>query len=235
MIANRSITAGASRKAEKLSAATRRRGQNSDELVWVEKMSNRLQEKLPIIACYLMFIGMEDFPIAGLASFNANLLSELGSILMAICTGQEARRLFRQNERTKPRRKSPHLLALVYWYFRACSSDVADDSQAIERVRTATRLDAPKSAATIRKIAQGYRDFALNYLEDYSRSILELPPPQLFVYNLVRTLEPVSIYDIEDAQVSARVNRLVEPLDVVKVASLREYLRKKCARPDLDK
>jgi truncated hemoglobin YjbI len=55
---------------------------------------------------------------------------------------------------------------------RACSEDLTDDSPAIAQLRAAQQLKAPKSAETIRKIAQKHRDKVLEKFEQTSHAEL---------------------------------------------------------------
>ena len=70
-----------------------------------------------------------------LASHDPRLLTELGKVLAAVSAGQPAGKVFRQNERTKPKKRNREAITIVYWYMRACSADISDDAAALAQVK----------------------------------------------------------------------------------------------------
>lgn len=118
-------------------------------------------EELPRISNALRILQLNR---NALSDIDAGLLCELGSILMSILRGVPAGELFRQNERTKPERDWWNL-AVVYYFVRACSDDVTDDSDAIAQVKAAEGSGTLNSAEAIRKSIRNYRKSALDLLE----------------------------------------------------------------------
>jgi hypothetical protein len=55
----------------------------------------------------------------------------------------------------------------VYYYMRACTPDFSETA-ALECIKAAHQLNAPKSDASIRKTAQGHRDKTLATLAEMS-------------------------------------------------------------------
>jgi hypothetical protein len=198
----------------------------------VKPASDRLLRKLPLIALELRYADWFGKDGRRLGSIDAELLCELGAILSAILNGEDARRLFRQNERTKPKSTTREAIALVYFYFRANSGNVADDSEAIERVKGAAHLNPPTTSATIRKYAQAYRDSSFAFLSRISRDSAEARwRAQLWIYSLTHSPDDTIADSFrDDAAVIAHVNSVVPPLTSAHVAALREYLRKKTSR-----
>jgi hypothetical protein len=99
----------------------------------------------------------------GLSRVDLRDLRELGHILKRISRGDSARLLFRQNERAKPSKAGEHQLhALAYWSVRALKP-AATDARALRKARSLFPSRS-LSDATIRKIAQRYRDWAVNML-----------------------------------------------------------------------
>jgi hypothetical protein len=200
------------------------------------KISDRLRDELPTITL--------QFRLAQLAGSRCRidvepqLLNELAHALMAVHQGKPAGRVFRQNERTKPKRKDSHAIALLYWYSRVTSSDISRDEGAIHYLKRAKHVTAPVSKATIRKIAQKYRDDTLNYLEIATGAPWGL---QMMIFGLVSyeemsltddsdilpTDEAEIISESDEAKVVAQVNALVPPVTLSQVKALRKYLKKK--------
>lgn len=77
--------------------------------------------KLRTIASALRYI---DNDVASNLAVDAKRVRELGALLMRISNGEDARRLFRQDERSKPsREREHHNVALAYWATFAIAHD----------------------------------------------------------------------------------------------------------------
>jgi hypothetical protein len=194
--------------------------------------SDRLLAALPAISAAML----TGTPLASL-----ELLRELGSLLYAISRGEPADRLFRQHKRSKPKADRTGV-ALVYYYVWACTDDAA---VAIDRAARAhsfgkrTGSEKPLSKASVRKLAQKYRRAALCLLEQRPNEaatrarIYLCNPRQLYV--LLNKGGDVTQGRLS-AQEAAELQELARyKLTAEKVARLREYLRKKSPRPDMDK
>jgi hypothetical protein len=94
----------------------------------------------------------------GLSQIHVRSLRELGALLCRIAACEDARKLFRQNERTKPVKGSDHhTRALAYWSIRALDPAVGD-TRAMRKANAVIPRSKDLSNSTIRKIAQKYRD-----------------------------------------------------------------------------
>ena len=97
---------------------------------------------------------------------------ELGTILERVANGEDARKLFGQDKRTKPSKIGEHRLrALAYWSVRA-KAPAASDGAAIELARRIVTSQARLTAATIRKYAQRHRQRCLALLSGYPNWVL---------------------------------------------------------------
>lgn len=140
--------------------------------VKLRSASDQLLKELGMIGAKLLYTGMCNPPRWHvLQDIDVKSLRELGSILLAISSGTPAGKVFRQNERKKPKKDRSNL-AFVYLYMRACAIDIADDTAAIGKVKSVKSLDAPKSNSYIRKIAQRHRDTTFKFMEGKHSAIL---------------------------------------------------------------
>lgn len=141
----------------------------------------------------------------GLYQIEIRCLRELGTILREISEGRDARQLFRQNERKKPKKTEEHQIrALGYWSVRALNPR-AKDTRALAKARAILPKGMHLSDATIRKIAQRYRDSCIGERQGLLRFGKTIKDP-IFDKQILRLRT-------ED-----------------QIKSLREYLRKKSAR-----
>lgn len=174
----------------------------------------------------------------GKIAVNPELLQELGLLLIAISRGEPAHKLFRQNERRKPKEDRAGV-ALVYYYVWACTGDAA---LAIEKAARAhsfgerTGTEKPFTKPYVRKVAQKYRNAVLRLLEQQPDETAE----RARIYLCNRKQLFVLLYKNGDVtqgklspQEAAEVQELMQyKLTPGKVATLREYLRKKSPRPN---
>ncbi|HEY4771569.1 MAG TPA: hypothetical protein VIH50_00930 [Steroidobacteraceae bacterium] len=197
--------------------------------------SDRLLKALPAIA-YELESGRARRESALVPKPDRAVLRELGLILFAIRRGESASRLFRQNERTKPKQENYGAIAIVYWYWFACTGKA---DAALKKVQAATRLRAPASAATIKKIAQRFRDSTLDLLKQAEKLNDDGFSLQLLIYELTRPISADARVIPEevahDAAIDAMLGqaRSVQRLSKENLAALREYLRKKSPRTKL--
>jgi hypothetical protein len=85
---------------------------------------------------------------------RVDLWRELGSLLMRLAEGEDARRLFAQHKRVKPSKIGEHHnRALAYWFERA-KNPAAKDTKALALARRMAPGGERLSAPTIRKYAQ---------------------------------------------------------------------------------
>jgi hypothetical protein len=139
-----------------------------------------------------------------LSSVPVRLLRELGMLLERVSRGENARKLFRQNERRKPKKRDDHQArALAYWSTRALRPD-ASDRRALRSANAVIPRSSDLSDSTIRKIAQKYRDSSLGFLAFGDK----LKDPKVVGGGTIRLRSPQQI------------------------SALREYLRKKSRRVD---
>ena len=141
----------------------------------------------------------------GLSRIDVKALHELGCLLERIDDGEDARALFRQTGKKKPKRTAEHqTTAMAYWSVRALNPS-AKDQPALRKARSIyPQLNL--SDATIRKLAQTYREMSLNVLRMGAKfGPLKFKESRTYIY--LRS----------EAQIDA----------------LREHLRKKSARPDV--
>jgi hypothetical protein len=188
--------------------------------------SDRLLAALPQLGVTLMVRGGK------LDDVDPELLRELGRLVVAIAQGKPADRLFRQNENTKPRRENGFKIAFVYYYMRACSDDIDDDSVALAQVKAAKSLDPPKSDASVKKIAQRHRVKVLDLMQQKSPAELgeimihfTCSPEQLIALNL-------SVVGKGSAGEKRDAEQLLDhwkqrELTQEKMSRLLEYLKKK--------
>ena len=103
---------------------------------------------------------------------------ELGTILMRITNGEDARRLFRQHERTKPSNKGEHRVrALAYWaQFGQDPESHANRCAAIEAARTILPLQKKLADSTIKRIAGDHRKSVLGDLQQRTSVVFEFGP-----------------------------------------------------------
>jgi len=195
-------------------------------------ISDRLLSELPQIGTTLLIKGNK------LDNVDPELLRELGTLLVGIARGERADLLFRQNERTKPLRKNELHIAFVYHYMRACCGNLADDSEAIAQVRAAEPLDAPKAHATIKRIAQKYREEVFAIFGRKSRA--ELGEIVIGLTATSEQLQSVGCAALGHGSESQRLEgeRILNhwknyELTPEKVSAWREYLRRKSPRPDM--
>ena len=129
---------------------------------------------------------------------------ELGSLLLRIASGDDARTVFRQNERVKPSKKSEHQArALAYWSTRALNPS-AIDKRALRTANDVVPRPKYLSDATVRKIAQRYRQDCMWLLA-----------------------QGLKLKDLK--VVGGKTIKLRHP---EQIANLQKYLRKKSARSD---
>lgn len=193
--------------------------------------SPRLMAELPRISSELLVTGLFAPNTGRLGSVDAAVLRELGAILHNVQCGADARKLFQQDKRTKPK-KNGSALAFVYYYMRACSPDFSE-SQALEKIKAAERLGAPRSDASIRKTAQRHRDKTLDLLESMSRAkagemmvLYTADTTQMAL--LGRYLTSDSFTPDEDRELQQLFSYWRKwELTPDKVAGLRKYLKKK--------
>ena len=163
---------------------------------------------LPRISAELLVRGqlspkLPEFP-------DASVLRELGTILHNIQCGVDARKLFRQDKRTKPT-KDGSRLAFVYYYMRACAPDFSETA-ALACIKASQQLNAPKADASIKKTAQLHRDETLKALAKMSAA---------------EAGEMLLIYAFNYDLAAWREEWRITP---AKVDGLREYLRRKTER-----
>jgi hypothetical protein len=215
--------------------------------------SDELMEALPHISSVLRLLEVN---LASIGEIDPKLLCELGSLLASILRGVPANKLFRQDERTKPKKDWSNL-AVAYYFLRACAEDVTDDSNAIATVKAAETLGAPNSDELIRKSVRAFRLSVLNALEENGDLMTQFVflvtrsaryQQLLHLYNFIPQAvalangDPAVMSQIQDAaskhgftaQDAAELEK--QRLDwqryhltAKKVAKLREYLRKKSA------
>jgi hypothetical protein len=153
------------------------------------RSSGRLINLLPLIAAELLdpeayrektstlgFYGDGCLPPAPLPSLltDRELMAELGEALKAICLGHDAKKVFRQDERTKPQTINAHSIALTYWYFYARSGRLNDDSEALQAVRSKSNVPTRYKDETIRRLARKGRDSAFETLIGTGATIHDL-------------------------------------------------------------
>ena len=181
----------------------------------LRRASPRLMAELPNISAGLITNGK-------LPQLDTTLLRELGIILHNAQCGVDARKLFRQDERTKPR-KDRFNLAFAYWYMRASSDDLADDSHAIAFVKKVEPLSTPR----IKKIAQLYRPRVFKQMT--GRSEAELGETFTLCIGVFAEL----MLAPESSEARLLFDSMKQkPVDADRVEKLREYLRKKSPRPN---
>ena len=150
---------------------------------------------------YLKDPGYNDI---GLFRVHVRAFRELGALLSRIAAGEDARKLFRQNERTKPDKQSEHQArALAYWSTRALNPS-ASDKRALRRANDVVPRFKDLSDSTIRKIAQRHRDDSMWLLAQG----LKLKDPKIAGGKPIKLRSPQQI------------------------AALQQYLRKKSPRLD---
>jgi hypothetical protein len=198
----------------------------------LDKASDRLMASLWDIGTHLKYTGVDHPPWA---PPDAALFRELGETLRKILEGQPAGQLFRQNEKTKPKnqRQLEKHIAILYWLSCACVGKVAGNAAAISLVKSAKSLKPPKSPSYIQRIARKHRESALVYLEVHAREN-QFPTHLLHWCFVDHDVTPEGVR-AHWAAVLEKTNAAVKSLTPVKVAWLREYLRKKRRRPDVDK
>jgi hypothetical protein len=144
------------------------------------------------------------FNTIGLHRVPVRAFRELGSLLSRIASGEDARTLFRQNERVKPSKKGEHQSrALAYWSTRALNPS-ASDKRAVRTANDVVPRPKDLSDATIRKIAQRYRQDCMWLLAQGPK----LKDPKVSGGKTIKLRRPELI------------------------ANLQEYLRKKSARSE---
>lgn len=184
----------------------------------LRRASARLMTELPHISTGLIVNGE-------LPQLDPMLLRELGMILHNVQCGVDARKLFLQDKRTKPR-KDRFNLAFAYWYVRARSDDLADDSDAIAFVE---KIE-PLSASRIKKIAQQYRPRVFKQMT--GRSEAELCEAFTICIGAFAAL----MFAPESSEARLLFDSMKQkPVDADRVEKLREYLRRKSPRPNVDK
>jgi hypothetical protein len=136
----------------------------------------------------------------GLFQIDVKALRELGCLLERIDDGEDARVLFRQTGKKKPKRTAEHqTTAMAYWSVRALNPCALRKARSIY-----PQLNL--SDATIRKLAQTYREMSLNVLRMGAK------------FGPLKFKESRTYINLRsEAQIDA----------------LREHLRKKSARPDV--
>lgn len=135
---------------------------------------------------------------------SPNEMIELAEILRLISQGADARKLFRQDGRPKPKSRDHFGRALVYWSWRAIDPSGSDKAAALAAAAP-WKGGKVASRAWIRKIAQKHRKRCLEILEN----------PKGRVSRLKDLREQVG---------------LGGELEAMDLKPLREYLRKKSAR-----
>lgn len=141
-------------------ARDRAAAERADEF---EAVSDELLAKLGAVATGLEFASKVDAETSLVLLGGHELLNELGLAIMRIVQGADARRVFRQNERSKPKMGFDHALcARVYWIERARDLE-APVSTAIARARRAAGLKL--SDARIQRLARELREKAFEEIE----------------------------------------------------------------------
>lgn len=144
-----------------------------------------------------------------LSNVDVRLLKELGSVLWLIGDGHDARKLFRQNERTKPKKVGVHCIAAcMYWALRAKYPKRAKElllGQVRKKVPSVNGL----TDSTLENIKKKYRKEAFNMLHVQAYSD---------IYEF-KTKDGVTIPHLTRQQFD----------------TLEEYFRSKTKRHDVDK
>ncbi|HEY0686169.1 MAG TPA: hypothetical protein VGD45_27755 [Steroidobacter sp.] len=144
----------------------------------------------------------------GLWRVDPKHVRELGTILMRITNGEDAYRLFRQNERKKPSMTVDHQIgAIAYWATFAKNPDSPRNRKAaIAAVRRILPSLQKLSDSTIKRIAGNHRRTALQMLELREGITYEFAP-----------------------------GKKIRTVGEERIQVLREYLAKKSARENIDK
>ncbi|HEX5461072.1 MAG TPA: hypothetical protein VFX20_13995 [Steroidobacteraceae bacterium] len=143
-----------------------------------------------------------------ITGISPNQLIELSEILLLIARGADARKLFRQDGRSKPKSRDHLNRALVYWSWRAIDPSGSDKAAAFAAAAPWKGGKMP-SRAWIRKIAQKHQKRCLEILEDPNGRGIQL----------------------KDLRHQVGLAGPLEPMDV---KALRRYLERKCARDDVE-
>jgi hypothetical protein len=143
----------------------------------------------------------------GLWRVDPKHVRELGTILMRVTNGEDAYRLFRQNERKKPSMTGDHQIgAMAYWATFAKDPDSQRNRKAaIAAVRRILPSLQNLSDSTIKRIAGDHRRTALQILELREGITYEFAP-----------------------------GKKIRTLGEERIQVLREYLAKKSARGNID-
>jgi hypothetical protein len=167
---------------------------------------------------------------------DPELLRELASLLHAISRGEPANKLFRQNEKTKPKQNRSGV-ALVYYYVLACTNDA---DLAVKKAARAhsfgqrTGAERPFAKEYVKKVAQKHRDAALAYLEKKPVDAAETARSYMCnsrqMYVLLYKNGDVTQGKLSPQEATEVTELLKYSLTAEKVSRLREYLRKKSPR-----
>lgn len=144
-----------------------------------------------------------------ITGISPNQLIELSEILLLIGRGADARKLFRQDGRSKPKSRDHINRALIYWSWRAIDPS-GSDKAAVFAAAAPWKGGKVPSRAWIRKIAQKYQKRCLE--------ILERPNGRANIY-------------LKDLRHQVGLAGPLEPMDV---SALRKYLERKSARDDVE-
>ena len=116
---------------------------------------------------------------------------ELGTLLERIANGEDARKVFAQDKRTKPRKDGEHTLrALAYWAARA-RNPPANDRKAIELATRIVPNSKPLTAPTIRKYAQRHRMRCLMVLAHSPAWIMKFKGTKIEIQLLGAGIQPL--------------------------------------------
>lgn len=141
-------------------AVNRAEARRADTFVAI---SDELRDNLGLVAQGLEFArkGPRDYNYIFLV--NNDLLNELGLALMKIFQGADARRVFRQNGRSKPKMGFDHAIcARAYWIQRALDPNAAV-SGAIAKAKKASGLRV--SSARVQRLARDLREQTFREIE----------------------------------------------------------------------
>lgn len=119
---------------------------------------------------------------------------ELGSLLGRIANGEDARKVFGQDKRTKPRKDGEHQVrALAYWSVRA-RNPPASDKNAIDLALMIVQNSKPLTATTVRKYAQRHRLRCLMLLAHSPAWVLKFKGTDIQIQLLGDNIQPLIHY-----------------------------------------
>jgi hypothetical protein len=154
-------------------------------------------------------------------------LHELGSILIQIADGVDARDLFGQSGRHKPKQTAAHRAGALAYFSARIRNPKANDAPAIVAAQLFLRKGI--SAKTVRKIAQKHRDLSLEALSNHDgylwAGLWDGRKPVGGVHAISGRARRISSVVLADGNA-----RYIRCWGLKRTRALREYLRKKSPR-----